>query len=57
MRFIDESEARKAGIQGKMERLSDAVVPFTFLLAALVLLATRNPMRAAGVLMVDYSCA
>ncbi len=57
VRFIDESEARKAGIQGKMERLADAVVPFSFLLAGLVLLVTRNPMRAAGVLMVDYSCA
>lgn len=57
MRFIDESEARKAGIQGKMEHLADAVVPFSFLLAGLVLLVTRNPMRAAGVLMVDYSCA
>lgn len=56
VRFIDESEARKAGIQGKMERLADAVVPFSFLLAGLVLLVTRNPMRAAGVLMVD-SCA
>lgn len=40
-----------------MERLADAVVPFSFLLAGLVLLVTRNPMRAAGVLMVDYSCA
>ena len=33
------------------------MVPFSFLLAGLVLLVTRNPMRAAGVLMVDYSCA
>ena len=57
VRFIDESEARKAGIQGNMERLADAVVPFSFLLAGLVLLVTRNPMRATGVLMVDYSCA
>ncbi len=55
--FIEQSEALKAGIQGKTERLADLAVPFTFGLAALVWLITRNPMRAASVLLVDYSCA
>lgn len=55
--FIEQSEALKAGIQGKTERLADLAVPFTFALAGLVLLLTRNPMRAASVLLVDYSCA
>ncbi|WP_300908766.1 heavy metal translocating P-type ATPase [uncultured Desulfovibrio sp.] len=55
--FIEQSEALKAGIQGKTERLADLAVPFTFALAALVWLITRNPMRAASVLLVDYSCA
>ncbi|MCD7984461.1 MAG: heavy metal translocating P-type ATPase [Desulfovibrio sp.] len=55
--FIEQSEALKAGIQGKTERLADLAVPFTFGLAALVWLTTRNPMRAASVLLVDYSCA
>ncbi|HJA78324.1 heavy metal translocating P-type ATPase [uncultured Desulfovibrio sp.] len=55
--FIEESEALKAGIQGKYERMADMAVPFTFGLAALVWLVTRNPLRAASVLLVDYSCA
>lgn len=55
--FIEESEALKAGIQGKYERMADMAVPFTFGLAALVWLITRNPLRAASVLLVDYSCA
>ena len=57
IKFIEESELRKADIQGRAERLADAVVPFSFLLAGAVWMVTRNPMRAAGVLMVDYSCA
>ena len=55
--FIEESEALKAGIQGKYERMADMAVPFTFGLAALVWLVTRNPVQAASVLLVDYSCA
>lgn len=55
--FIQNSEAAKAGIQGKAERLADAIVPYNFLLAGLVLLLTRDLTRTAGVLMVDYSCA
>ena len=55
--FIEESEALKAGIQGKYERMADMAVPFTFGLAALVWLITRNPLQAASVLLVDYSCA
>ena len=57
VRFIEESEALKAGVQGKAERLADAVVPFSFLLAGIVWLVTRNSARAAAVLLVDYSCA
>ena len=57
VRFIEESESLKAGVQGKAERLADAVVPFSFLLAGAVWLFTRNPARAAAVLLVDYSCA
>ena len=57
VKFIEESESLKAGIQGKFERLADMAVPFTFLLSGVVLLATRNFARAASVLLVDYSCA
>ena len=55
--FIEESEALKASIQGKSERLADMAVPFTFALAGLVWLITRDFRRAASVLLVDYSCA
>ena len=57
VQFIETSEKSKAGIQGKAERLVDAVVPFNFALAGIVFLATRSLARAASVLMVDYSCA
>ena len=50
--FIEESEALKAGIQGKSERLADMAVPFTFGLAGIVYLLTRNFIRAASVLLV-----
>lgn len=57
VRFIENTEQQKAGIQGRFERLADRAVPFTFALAALVFLATRSLSRAASVLLVDYSCA
>ncbi|MDO4936536.1 MAG: heavy metal translocating P-type ATPase [Sutterellaceae bacterium] len=55
--FIETSEQSKAGIQGKAERLADAIVPYNFALAGLVYLFTRNLTRTAAVLLVDYSCA
>lgn len=57
VKFIEESETLKAGIQGKYERMADMAVPFTFGLAAVVWLLTRDFRRAASVLLVDYSCA
>ena len=54
---VEESEGRKASIQGRAERLADSIVPFNFLLAGVIYLATRNPRRASSALMVDYSCA
>lgn len=57
VKFIEESETLKAGIQGRFERMADMAVPFTFGLAGLVFLLTRNFRRAASVLLVDYSCA
>lgn len=55
--FIENSEQSKAGIQGKAERLADAIVPYNFALAGLVFLLTRSLTRTAAVLLVDYSCA
>ena len=57
VRFIENSEQLKAGIQGRFEKLADRAVPFTFALAGLVWLFTRSLTRAASVLLVDYSCA
>ena len=57
IQFIENSEQTKASIQGRAERLADAIVPFNFLLFFLVLATTRNFARASAVLMVDYSCA
>ncbi len=55
--MVDESEKLKAGVQGKAERLADAIVPFSFLAFFGILAATRNMQKAMAVLMVDYSCA
>ena len=57
VRFVENAEQLKAGIQGRYEKLADRAVPFTFALAGLVFLLTRNLARAASVLLVDYSCA
>ncbi len=55
--FIEESEALKAGVQSRAERMADGIVPYSLGLALAVLAVTRNPIRASAVLMVDYSCA
>lgn len=55
--FIRQSESRKSGLEAHYARLADKAVPFTFALAALVLLFSRNLMRMASVLLIDYSCA
>ena len=55
--LIDRSEALKANIQSRAEKLADSIVPFSFLTSLGVLLMTRNVTKAMSVLMVDYSCA
>lgn len=55
--MIDQSEALKAGIQGKAERLADSIVPFSFAASLAAFLLTGNLTKAMSVLMVDYSCA
>ena len=55
--MIDESEALKAGVQSRAERLADAIVPFSLMTALGTLIFTRNISKALSVLMVDYSCA
>jgi heavy metal translocating P-type ATPase len=55
--MIDQSETLKAGIQAKSERLADKIVPYSFILSSAVLLFTGDWVKAASVLLVDYSCA
>lgn len=55
--MIDASEALKADIQSRAERMADAIVPYNFALAGLIYLFTRDAMRASAALLVDYSCA
>ncbi len=55
--LIDNSEALKAGIQGRAENMADRIVPFSFIGFFAVLLLTRNITKAVSLLMVDYSCA
>ncbi len=57
MDMIDHSESLKAGVQSQAEHLADAIVPYSFLGAAVVFALTRNLTKALSVLMVDYSCA
>lgn len=57
VRFIKKAEALKGDMESRVLHLADAAAPFSFLLAGLVLLVTRDPARAASVLLVDYSCA
>lgn len=57
VRFIENSEAAKAGIEGKALKWADRIVPYHFLLAGLVWLVTRDFARMSSVLMVDFSCA
>lgn len=57
IRFVEESEERKATIENRYEHIADAIVPYNFLLAFLVFAITRDPIRAGSVLLVDYSCA
>ena len=57
VRIIEEGEALKAQTQSHSEALADRIVPYSFLLSGLTFALTGNPARAAGVLLVDYSCA
>ena len=55
--MVEQSAALRSYRQERRDRLADAIVPWTFLLAALGGLATRDITKVAASLMVDYSCA
>lgn len=56
-KILTESDERKAEIHSHAVQMADKIVPFSFVLSALVYLATRNARQAATVLLADYSCA
>ncbi len=55
--LIDKSEELKADIQGRAEKLADAIVPFSLIGSLATYLITRNVTKALSILLVDYSCA
>lgn len=57
MLLLRDAEQRKALIQGQSERLASSLAPLTLIIAIIVFLITKDPRRAASVLLVDYSCA
>ncbi len=57
VKIIEESEKLKADIQSHAERLADRIAPYSFLLSGMTYALTGNPLRAASVLLIDYSCA
>jgi Cu2+-exporting ATPase len=57
LRALESSEAAKSALQARYERMADVIVPYNFLLSALVYALSHDPARAGSVLLVDYSCA
>lgn len=55
--LVEQSEEHKSVTEARRERLANGIVPWNFLLSALVALVTRNPTKIAASLMVDYTCA
>ena len=57
VKMIEESEKLKSDTESKAIKLSDRLVPYSFILTGIVYLITRNINKAMAILMVDYSCA
>lgn len=55
--LVEQSEEQKSVTEARRERLANGIVPWNFLLSALVALVTRDPTKIAASLMVDYTCA
>lgn len=55
--MIEQTEKLKSTAENKASNLADKLVPYTLLVSGLTYLLTGNPLRAASVLMVDFSCA
>jgi len=56
IKMIEEAQSKQAPIQSQADRLSNALVPVSFLMAILVFFATRNWDRVLNMLFIDFSC-
>lgn len=56
-KFLEQSLKSKSQTQKKSDELADKLVPITFALGLGMYAATKDLVRAASVLTVDYSCA
>jgi len=54
--MVEEATHRKATIQSYADRISAQFIPINFILAFVVWLVTKNPIRALNMLIIDYSC-
>ena len=54
--LVKNAEQYRSPRQARREELANRIVPWNFLLAGLVALATRDIVRTSAALMVDYSC-
>ncbi len=57
VKMVEQSESLKGTTLSKREKLADKIVPWNFLLAGIVAIATRDLIKTSAALMVDYSCA
>lgn len=55
--LLENSDQFKGAKQSRAEKLADKLVPYMFLTSGLTWLFTGSAVKAASVLMVDYSCA
>ncbi|MBQ9001403.1 MAG: heavy metal translocating P-type ATPase [Eggerthellaceae bacterium] len=54
--LVKNADQYKSQRQARREALAARIVPFNFLLAGIVAVATRSIVRTSAALMVDYSC-
>ena len=54
--MVEDASQRRAPIQNFADKFSQQLVPFSFVMAALVYLITRDLNRALNLLIIDYSC-
>ncbi|MDF2922124.1 MAG: cation-transporting ATPase [Paenibacillaceae bacterium] len=54
--MVEDAAGQKAQIQNYADKISNYLVPFNFLLAGVTFLATKSPVRALNMLVIDYSC-